>query len=122
MIQGIHYLTDEDGNRISAVIPIAMFEKLMAETEIDDAFEQVPYTSGPGDDALIPDEVVSLSHDRNCSLHAAWRLHRDIAPEDAAHELGLTIQELITLEEQPDPPANLRDAMAVLYQCKSEQL
>lgn len=45
MIQGIHYLTDEDGNRISAVIPIALFEKLMAETEIDDAFEQVPYTS-----------------------------------------------------------------------------
>ncbi|OIX90678.1 hypothetical protein [Pantoea sp. Ae16] len=122
MIQGIHYLTDEDGNRISAVIPIALFEKLMAETEIDEAFEPVPYTSGSDDDTLILDEVVSLSHDRNCSLHAAWRLYRGIAPEEAAHELGLTIQELITLEEQPDPPANLREAMAVLYQCKSEQL
>jgi len=49
-MNAIQFLTDERGNRTGAVIPIELFNKLMAERHLDDVFESVPYEVGPDDD------------------------------------------------------------------------
>ena len=53
-MSAIQFMTDAEGNRISAVIPIELFNKLAAESELDEFFEPVPFEADDNDDETIP--------------------------------------------------------------------
>lgn len=71
-MNAIQFITDAEGNRISAVIPIELFNKLAAESELDVFFEPVPYEADDNDDETIPGAVVDIRHENNVPLHGAY--------------------------------------------------
>ncbi|MHA6313622.1 MULTISPECIES: helix-turn-helix domain-containing protein [Pantoea] len=119
----IQFLTDDRGNRTSAVIPIELFNKLMAESHLsEEAFEPVPYQAGPDDDETIPHEVLKISRRQSVPLHVAWRLHRKMSQEDVATALGITQAGVSKLESRKKPQKQTLEKLATLYQCRTTQL
>lgn len=121
-MSAIQFLIDESGNRTSAVIPIALFEKLMAKSDLDEAYEPVPYNAGPNDDEMIPHEVLKISRRQAVPLHVAWRIHRQMSQEDVARELGITQAGVSKLESRKKPQMQTLEKLAALYRCRTGQL
>ena len=118
----IQFLTDERGNRTGAVIPIELFNKLMAERHLDDVFESVPYEVGPDDDETIPHDVMKISRRQSVPLHVAWRLHRHLSQEEVANKLGITQAGVSKLESRKKPQKQTLEKLAALYGCRTSQL
>ncbi|MGK3144071.1 helix-turn-helix domain-containing protein [Pantoea sp. C2G6] len=121
-MNAIQFLTDERGNRTGAVIPIELFNKLMAESHLEEAFESVPYKAGPDDDDLIPHDVLKISRRQLVPLHVAWRLHREMSQEEVARQLGITQAGVSKLESRKKPQKQTLEKLAALYRCKTTQL
>lgn len=118
----IQYLTDATGKRTSAVIPIELFERLMAKSNLDEAFESVPYTPGPDDDETIPHYVLKIRRRQSVPLHVAWRLYRGLSQEEVARELGITQAGVSNMESRKKPQKQTLEKLAALYECRPTQL
>ncbi|WP_052365650.1 helix-turn-helix domain-containing protein [Aeromonas taiwanensis] len=49
----------------------------------------------------FPNEVARLQIEQGCSLLAAWRNYRGLSQTDLAERVGISVNELVTME-QPD--------------------
>lgn len=73
---GIQFITDNRGHRVSAVVPIDLFEKLISDSDLDELYDIVQNEEGPSDNVRYPNEVVTILSDKNCTMQAAWRIYR----------------------------------------------
>lgn len=118
----IQFLTDAEGNRTSAVIPIELYNKLVAESELEEFFEPVPYAADDNDDETIPGEVVDISHDSAVPLHAAWRMYRGYSQDQVAEALGITQAGVSQMEKRAKPQKATLEKLARIYDCRVKQL
>ncbi|MGP2484606.1 helix-turn-helix domain-containing protein [Pantoea eucalypti] len=121
-MNAIQFLTDECGNRTGAVIPIELFNRLMAGRHLDDVFEPLTYKAGPDDDETIPHDVMKISRRQSVPLHVAWRLHRQMSQEEVANKLGITQAGVSKLESRKKPQKQTLEKLAALYDCRTSQL
>ncbi|WP_312242626.1 helix-turn-helix transcriptional regulator [Pantoea sp.] len=121
-MNGIQFLTDASGKRQSAVIPIELFEKLVAESELDIFFESVPYEAGPNDDETYPHEIVTIRNKQDVPMHVAWRLHRGLTREQVAEALGISTSGVAKMETRAKPHKATLQKLAKLYDCRVTQL
>jgi len=121
-MSAIQFMTDAEGNRISAVIPIELFNRLAAESELDEFFESVPFESDDNDDETIPDAVVDIRHYKNVPLHAAWRIFRGYSQEYVAKALGITQAGVSNMEKRVKPQKATLEKLACIYDCRVTQL
>ena len=121
-MNGIQFLTDAEGNRTSAVIPIELFNKLVAESQLEEFFEPVPYDADDNDDETIPGAVVDIQLDQKVPLHVAWRLHRGYSQEYVAEALGITQAGVSMMEKRAKPQKATREKLAQIYNCRETQL
>lgn len=121
-MSAIQFMTDAEGNRISAVIPIELFNKLAAESELAEFFEPVPYEADDNDDETIPGAVVDIRHENNVPLHAAWRLYRCYSQEYVAEALGITQAGVSNMEKRAKPQKATLEKLARIYDCRITQL
>jgi len=115
-------LTDENGARQSAVIPIDLFNKLVDAADLDEFYEPVPYVPGPNDDETIPHEVVGFQIKKGVTLQAAWRLYRGLSQEAVAEALGITQAGVANMEKRAKPQSATLEKLAKLYDCRVTQL
>ncbi|MCE0812528.1 helix-turn-helix transcriptional regulator [Buttiauxella sp. A2-C1_F] len=118
----IQFLTDENGARQSAVIPIDLFNKLVEAADLDDFYESVPYAPGPNDDETIPHEVVGYQMRKGATLHAAWRMYRGLSQEAVAEVLGISQAGVANMEKRAKPQRSTLEKLAELYRCRVTQL
>jgi len=121
-MSAIQFMTDAEGNRISAVIPIEIFNKLAAESELAEFFESVPYEADDNDDETIPGAVVDIRHENNVPLHAAWRLYRGYSQEYVAEALGITQAGVSNMKKRAKPQKATLEKLARIYDCRITQL
>lgn len=121
-MRNIQFLTDENGARQSAVIPIDLFNKLVSAADLDEFYEPVPYVPGPNDDETIPHEVVGFQIKKGVSLQAAWRLYRGLSQEAVAEALGITQAGVANMEKRAKPQSATLEKLAKLYDCRVTQL
>lgn len=121
-MSAIQFITDAEGNRISAVIPIELFNKLAAETELGEFFEPVPYEADDNDDETIPGAVVDIRYANKVPLHVAWRLHRGYSQEYVAEALGITQAGVSNMEKRVKPQKATLEKLARIYDCRVTQL
>lgn len=121
-MRNIQFLTDENGARQSAVIPIELFNKLVEAADLDEFYEPVPYTPGPNDDETIPHEVVGYQIKKGVTLQAAWRLYRGLSQEAVAEALGITQAGVANMEKRAKPQRATLEKLAQLYACRVTQL
>lgn len=122
MITGLQFVTDEQGKRVSAIVPIALFEKLAASADIDELYESVPYSAGPDDSVTVPHEVVKLTLSNGVTTVAAWRMYRGMTQKEVADALGVTTSSVTQMEKRAKPQNATLEKLAVIYDCKVEQL
>ena len=118
----VQYVTDENGNRISAIIPISLFNRLVAQSDLDELYESVPAEAGESDDEMYPHEVVKLHRKEGVPMHVAWRLFRGLSQEDVAKELGITQAGVSNMEKRKKPQKATLEKLAALYNCHVTQL
>ena len=121
-MRNIQFLTDENGARQSAVIPIDLFNKLVDAADLDEFYEPVPYVPGPNDDETIPHEVVGFQIKKGVTLQAAWRLYRGLSQEAVAEALGITQAGVANMEKRAKPQSATLEKLAKLYDCRVTQL
>ncbi|WP_313652780.1 helix-turn-helix transcriptional regulator [Pantoea sp.] len=121
-MNAIQFLTDERGNRTGAVIPIELFNRLMADRHLEDVFEALPCKAGPDDDETIPHDVMKISRRQSVPLHVAWRLYRQMSQEEVAKILGITQAGVSMLESRKKPQKKTLEKLAALYDCRTTQL
>lgn len=121
-MNGIQFLTDADGNRTSAVIPIELFNKLAAESDLAEFFEPVPYEADDNDDETIPGNVVDIKLANKVPLHVAWRLHRGYSQEYVAEALNITQAGVSNMEKRAKPQRATLEKLARIYDCRVTQL
>lgn len=118
----IQYITDSEGKRQAAIVPIELFEKLTQNSELAELWEPVPYEPGKNDDAMIPHDVVSICMAKGVTLHAAWRIHRKLTQQQVADALGITQASVSAMEKSEKPRGFNLTKLAELYECDLEQL
>lgn len=121
-MRNIQFLTDENGTRQSAVIPIELFNKLVDAAGLDEFYEPVPYAPGANDDETIPHEVVGIQIKKGVTLQAAWRLYRGLSQEAVAEALGISQAGVANMEKRAKPQRATLDKLAKLYDCRATQL
>lgn len=121
-MKNIQFLTDADGIKQSAVIPIELFERLVESADLDEFYESIPVKPGPHDDELIPNEVVTIKYDKDVSLQAAWRIYRGMSQEDVAAALGITQAGVANMEKRRKPQKATLEKLAQLYDCRIGQI
>lgn len=122
MMTGLQFVTDDNGKRISAIVPIELFDKLIANADIEELYEPIPYTAGPDDRVSVPHEVVKLTHDKNVTTIAAWRMYRGMTQKEVADALGVTAANVTQMEKRLKPQKATLEKLAVIYRCDVEQL
>lgn len=118
----IQFITDDEGNRISAVLPVELFNKLVAESELEDFFKPVPYEADDNDDETIPGDVVDIQFDNRVPLHVAWRLYRGYSQQYVAGALGMTLALVTDMEKRAKPQKRALKKLAHIYNCRVTQL
>ena len=118
----VQYVTDENGNRISAIIPISLFNRLVAQSDLDELYESVPVEAGESDVETYPHEVVKLHRKEGVPMHVAWRLFRGLSQEDVAKERGITQAGGSNMEKRKKPQKTTLEKLAALYNCRVTQL
>ncbi len=119
---GIQYITDNRGHRVSAVVPIDLFEKLISDSDLDELYDIVQNEEGPSDNVRYPNEVITILSDKNCTMQAAWRIYRGMTQKQVAEALGITQATVSEFEKSERPRKDNLNRLAKLYNCSPEQL
>lgn len=118
----IQFITDSIGKKISAVVPIELFEKLTRDSDIDEFFEPVQNETGVSDDVLYPNEVINIFSTKGCTMQAAWRIYRGLTQQQVADSLGIKQATVSEFEKSERPRKDNIERLATLYNCRPEQL
>ncbi|MEQ4530364.1 MAG: helix-turn-helix transcriptional regulator [Mixta sp.] len=121
-MSAIQYMTDANGKRISAVIPIELFNKLVADADLEELFASLPYEAGDNDEETIPHDVVKIRRKEKVPLHAAWRIYRGLSQAEVAKALGITQAGVSAIEQRTKPQRATLEKLAKLYDCRPTQL
>ncbi|MFJ5855409.1 helix-turn-helix domain-containing protein [Enterobacter cancerogenus] len=119
---GIQFITDNRGHRVSAVVPIDLFEKLISDSDLDELYDIVQNEEGPSDNVRYPNEVITILSDKNCTMQAAWRIYRGMTQKQVAEALGITQATVSEFEKSERPRKDNLNRLAKLYNCSPEQL
>ncbi|HCC5758997.1 TPA: helix-turn-helix domain-containing protein [Citrobacter koseri] len=118
----IQFITDSRGRRVSAVVPIDLFEKLVSDRDLDELYDTVQDESGASDNVRYPNEVISILFERNCTMQAAWRIYRGMTQKQVAEALGIKQATVSEFEKSERPRKDNIERLAKLYNCAPEQL
>lgn len=118
----IQFITDSRGNRISAVVPIELFEKLTQDSDIAELYEPVQNETGTSDDVRYPNEVINILSEKGCTMQAAWRIYRGLTQKQVADALGIKQSTVSEFEKSERPRKDNIERLATLYECSPEQL
>lgn len=118
----IQFITDSRGQRISAIVPIELFEKLTLDREIDELYEPVQNETGTSDDVRYPNEVINILSEKNCTMQAAWRIYRGMTQKQVADALGIKQSTVSEFERSERPRRDNIERLSALYRCSPEQL
>jgi len=121
-MRGIQFITDEQGVKVSAVVPINVFERLIKQVDLAALAPELYQGEGGQNDELIPHEVVEIMVNKDVTIQAAWRLHRGMTQKEVAAKLGIKQAAVSQFEKSDNPrPENLL-RLAELYGCRPTQL
>ncbi len=118
----IQFITDSRGRRVSAVVPIELFEKLTRNSDIDELFEPVQNDTGASDRVRYPNEVINILSTKGCTMQAAWRIYRKLTQKEVAAALNIKQSTVSEFEKSERPRKDNLERLAALYQCSPEQL
>lgn len=119
---GIQFITDEQGVKVSAVVPIGLFERLIQQVDLSQFSPENNQTSGAQDDEIVPHEVVDIMVKKGVTIQAAWRLYRGMTQKDVAVKLGINQAAVSQFEKSDNPRAENISRLAELYHCRPTQL
>ncbi|HFZ2381621.1 TPA: helix-turn-helix domain-containing protein [Citrobacter freundii] len=118
----IQFITDSRGQRISAVVPIELFEKLTRDSDIAELYEPVQNEIGTSDNVRYPNEVINILSEKGCTMQAAWRVYRGLTQKQVAEALGIKQSTVSEFEKSERPRKDNLERLATLYKCSPEQL
>lgn len=118
----IQFITDSRGKRISAVVPIELFEKLTRDSDIAELYEPVQNETGTSDNVRYPNEVINILSEKGCTMQAAWRVYRGLTQKQVAEALGIKQSTVSEFEKSERPRKDNLERLATLYSCSPEQL
>lgn len=118
----IQFITDSRGQRISAVVPIELFEKLTRDSDIAELYEPVQDETGTSDNVRYPNEVINILSEKGCTMQAAWRVYRGLTQKQVAEALGIKQSTVSEFERSERPRKDNLERLATLYKCSPEQL
>ena len=118
----IQFITDSRGQRISAVVPIELFEKLAQDSDIAELYEPVQNETGASDDVRYPNDVINILSEKGCTMQAAWRIYRGLTQKQVAEALGIKQSTVSEFEKSERPRKDNLERLAALYRCREEQL
>lgn len=118
----IQFITDNRGHRVSAVVPIDLFEKLISDADLDELYDIVQNEEGASDNVRYPNDVITILSDKNCTMQAAWRIYRGMTQKQVAEALGITQATVSEFEKSERPRKDNLNRLAKLYNCSPEQL
>lgn len=118
----IQFITDSRGQRISAVVPIELFEKLTRDSDITELYEPVQNETGTSDNVRYPNEVINILSEKGCTMQAAWRVYRGLTQKQVAEALGIKQSTVSEFEKSERPRKDNLERLATLYKCSPEQL
>ncbi|WP_395301937.1 helix-turn-helix domain-containing protein [Enterobacter mori] len=118
----IQFITDSRGQRISAVVPIELFEKLTRDSDIAELYEPVQNETGTSDNVRYPNEVINILSEKGCTMQAAWRVYRGLTQKQVAEALGVKQSTVSEFEKSERPRKDNLERLATLYKCSPEQL
>ncbi|MFW7190995.1 helix-turn-helix domain-containing protein [Enterobacter sp. BNK-29] len=118
----IQFITDSRGQRISAVVPIELFEKLTRDSNIAELYEPVQSETGKSDNVRHPNEVINILSEKGCTMQAAWRVYRGLTQKQVAEALGIKQSTVSEFERSERPRKDNLERLASLYKCSPEQL
>ncbi|MDU4093026.1 MAG: helix-turn-helix transcriptional regulator [Pantoea sp.] len=118
----IQFITDSRGQRISAVVPIELFEKLTRNSDIAELYEPVQNETGTSDNVRYPNEVINILSEKGCTMQAAWRVYRGLTQKQVAEALGIKQSTVSEFEKSERPRKDNLERLATLYKCSPEQL
>lgn len=118
----IQFITDSRGQKISAVVPIELFERLTRDSDISELYEPVQNETGTSDDVRYPNEVINILSEKACTMQAAWRIYRGLTQKQVAEALGIKQSTVSEFEKSERPRKDNIERLATLYRCSPEQL
>ena len=118
----IQFITDSRGQRISAVVPIELFEKLTRDSDIAELYEPVQNETGTSDNVRYPNEVINILSEKGCTMQAAWRVYRGLTQKQVAEALGIKQSTVSEFEKSERPRKDNLERLATLYKFSPEQL
>ncbi len=118
----IQYITDGSGVKVSAVVPIELFNRLVEQSDLDELYESVQTETGPSDDVVYPNEVINIFSEKGCTMQAAWRIFRGMTQKQVADSLGITQATVSEFEKSERPRKDNIERLSRLYSCLPEQL
>jgi len=118
----IQYITDDRGTKVSAVVPIGVFERLLEQADLDEFYEPIAVEAGPNDDETIPHEVIKIALNKDVTIQAAWRMYRGMTQKEVAEKLGIKQSAVSQFEKSETPRADNLARLASLYECRPTQL
>ncbi|HEO9046096.1 TPA: helix-turn-helix domain-containing protein, partial [Enterobacter kobei] len=113
----IQFITDSLGHKVSAVVPIDLFEKLISNSELDELYDTVQNEAGASDGVRYPNEVINILSERNCTMQAAWRIYRGMTQKQVADSLGIKQGTVSEFEKSERPRKDNLERLAKLYNC-----
>ncbi|HEJ0334520.1 helix-turn-helix domain-containing protein [Klebsiella aerogenes] len=121
-MSAIQFITDSNGHRVSAVVPIELFEKLTRDSDLDELYEPVQFDDDASPDTRYPNEVINILSEKNCTMQAAWRIYRGMTQKQVADALGIKQATVSEFEKSERPRRDNIERLAKLYRCTPEQL
>ncbi|ENC9857644.1 helix-turn-helix domain-containing protein [Klebsiella variicola] len=121
-MSAIQFITDSNGHRVSAVVPIELFEKLTRDSDLDELYEPVQFDDDASPDTRYPNEVINILSEKNCTMQAAWRIYRGMTQKQVADALGIKQATVSEFERSERPRRDNIERLAKLYRCAPEQL
>jgi DNA-binding XRE family transcriptional regulator len=118
----IQYITNSKGEKLSAIVPMDLFKKLIFNSELDELYEYLETERGLSDNVKYPNEVINIFSSKNCTMQAAWRLYRGMTQKQVAEKLGITQATVSEFEKSEKPRKDNLERLAQLYKCDPEQL
>ncbi|UFH70343.1 helix-turn-helix domain-containing protein [Morganella morganii] len=118
----IQFITDSRGQRISAIVPIELFEKLARDSDIAELYEPVQNETGTSDNVRYPNDVINILSEKGCTMQAAWRIYRGLTQKQVADALGIKQSTVSEFERSERPRKGNLERLATLYNCSPEQL
>lgn len=120
-MSAIRFITDSSGRRVSAVVPIELFEKLTRDSDLDELYEPVQYEEG-ATTTRYPNEVINILSERSCTMQTAWRIYRGMTQKQVAEALGIRQATVSEFERSERPRKDNLERLAKLYDCQPDQL